>query len=193
MLKPRSRGSAVLPGRERTVELHLASRPPRSSSSAPLAKPERASGAGPRDAHLLGRARLAEEDARDPGLSPACSAARPAPPPTFPGEAAGSDGRDEVRCLPRFPSGSFGHRRSLWPDDGRARPRARARARARDRTRGRWVGPLAREAGHARRKTLGHFVGKSHLRQYSPACHCPEPGGAGTCPNSPPTLLLQNK
>lgn len=114
---------AVLPGRERTAELDLASRPPRSSSPAPLAKPERASGAGPRDAHLLGQARLAEEDARGPGLSPACSAARPAPPPTFPGEVAGSDGRDEVRCLPCFLSGTFGHRHSLRPDDGYARVR----------------------------------------------------------------------
>lgn len=53
----------------------------------PSAKPERASDAGPRDAHLSGRAALAEEDARGPGLA----RARPAEP------------RAQRRRRPRFP------------------------------------------------------------------------------------------
>lgn len=44
-------------------------RPPRSPPPAALAKPECASGAEPRDAHLSGRARRAEEHARVPGLA----------------------------------------------------------------------------------------------------------------------------
>ncbi|KAM5322435.1 GDH/6PGL endoplasmic bifunctional protein isoform 1-T1 [Glossophaga mutica] len=43
-------------------------------------KPERASGAGPRDAHLSGQPRPAEGDARGPGLSPGSSAPLNAPP-----------------------------------------------------------------------------------------------------------------
>lgn len=133
--RPCARRGRCAPGPGEGGELGSASRPPRSSPAATQAKPERASGAGPRDAHLSGRAGPAEEDARGPGPGLARSAALPAPPPTLPGEAAGSDGPDEVSRLPRFLFCPSGHRRSLSPDGDCARARA---------------GPNRRSAGHAR-------------------------------------------
>lgn len=138
--RPCARRGRRAPGPGEGGERGSAWRPARSPAT--QATPERASGAGPRDAHLSGRAAPAGEDARGPGPSRARSAALPAPPPSLPGEAAGSDGPDEVSCLPRFLFGPSGRRRPLRPDAGCARARAR--------TADRWAAPPAREAGHAR-------------------------------------------
>lgn len=57
-------------GRDRAVRPDSASPPlPRSPPPASLAKPERALGAGPRDAHLSGVAGLTEENAPGPDLA----------------------------------------------------------------------------------------------------------------------------
>lgn len=61
------------------------------------------------------------------------------------------------------------------------RLRARARARGAEPEVG-GSGGRPRRPGTRRSETLGHVVGKSHLRQYPPACSCWEPGGAGACP-----------
>lgn len=183
-LRPGSRGSATLPSTGRAAELDLASRLPRSSPPTPLVEPECAPGAGPRDAHLSGQARLAEEDARGPGLSPARRAARPAPPPTFPGETAASDRKDEVSCLSRFLSGAFGHRRSLRPEDGCARVRVHAGPNRRSGSRA--GGPGAR--AQAAVKPSGILLGSVTFAN----ARLPARRGR-TLPDSPPTLLPQNK
>lgn len=107
-------------GREGAAGLALASRPPRSrprlGGRNPSARPAR--GRVTRTCRA-GRARGRGCAGPAPGPRPARSAA---PPAAFPGEAAGSDGRDEVSCLPLSP-------RLLWPRasfPAQQRPRARA-------------------------------------------------------------------
>lgn len=90
-----------------------------------------------------------------PGLSSAHSTGRPAQPPTFPGEAAGSDGRDEVSCIPRFLSGSFGRRNYLQPEGDRVLASSRTCRPGRPAPRGCEI--------------LGRSVGKSHPRHHPPA------------------------